>query len=154
MDERIQKASKLANDIIAEVEFGKCTVEDAEVAEGTVRRILSKALTQAGAIVEESFAESNAILSMVRSGSKGSSINLSQIGACVGQQSVEGRRIRADKGTRTLPCFDFSARSLQSQGFVKSSYIDGLTPYEYFFHAMGGREGLVDTAVKLSLIHI
>lgn len=36
----------------------------------------------------------------------------------------------------------------ESRGFVENSYLQGLTPQEFFFHAMGGREGLIDTAVK------
>jgi DNA-directed RNA polymerase II subunit RPB1 len=38
----------------------------------------------------------------------------------------------------------------ESRGFVENSYLRGLTPQELFFHAMGGREGLIDTAVKTS----
>lgn len=75
-------------------------------------------------------------------------INLSQICGCVGQQSVEGARVFADKGNRTLSCFSKNDTSLEGHGFVQNSYALGLNPYEYFFHAMGGREGLVDTAVK------
>lgn len=36
----------------------------------------------------------------------------------------------------------------KARGFVSSSYKDGLKPLEFYFHAMGGREGLVDTAVR------
>ena len=36
----------------------------------------------------------------------------------------------------------------ESRGFVENSYLAGLTPTEFYFHAMGGREGLIDTAVK------
>lgn len=75
-------------------------------------------------------------------------INLSQICGCVGQQSVEGSRVFADKGNRTLSCFLKNDASLEGHGFVQNSYALGLNPSEYFFHAMGGREGLVDTAVK------
>jgi DNA-directed RNA polymerase II subunit RPB1 len=87
---------------------------------------------------------------MVKSGSKGSFINLSQICACLGQQSLEGSRIVAEKGTRTLPCFAHDDYSLASRGMVFNSFALGLTPPELFYHAIGGREGLVDTAVKTS----
>ena len=66
---------------------------------------------------------------------------------CVGQQSVEGRRVFAEKGGRTLSCFEKEDKTLSGKGFVQNSYALGLRPDEYFFHAMGGREGLVDTAV-------
>ena len=118
------------------------------VLESTIVRILSKTLMQTGGIVDEELDPKNAIRSMVNAGSKGNPINLSQICGCVGQQSVEGHRVFAEKGGRTLTCFEKIDNSLAGQGFVQNSYALGLHPHEYFFHAMGGREGLVDTAVK------
>ena len=90
----------------------------------------------------------NAIRTMVNAGSKGNPINLSQICGCVGQQSVEGRRVHSERFNRTLTYFDHKDKSVNGHGLVQNSYALGLHPYEYFFHAMGGREGLVDTAVK------
>ena len=85
---------------------------------------------------------------MARSGSKGSTINISQMTAIVGQQSVEGKRIPFGFKYRTLPHFTKDDYSPESRGFVENSYLRGLTPTEFFFHAMAGREGLIDTAVK------
>jgi DNA-directed RNA polymerase II subunit RPB1 len=85
---------------------------------------------------------------MARSGSKGSTINISQMTALVGQQSVEGKRIPFGFKYRTLPHFTKDDYSPESRGFVENSYLRGLTPTEFFFHAMAGREGLIDTAVK------
>ena len=98
---------------------------------------------QVGSIVEEELNPRNAVRAMVQAGSKGNPINLSQICGCVGQQSIEGRRIFADKGVRTLPYFKDGEKSLAAQGFVVNSYALGLQPHEFFFHAMGGREGLL-----------
>lgn len=42
----------------------------------------------------------------------------------------------------------FSERTPQAKGFVENSFYTGLWPDEFYFHTMGGREGLVDTAVK------
>jgi DNA-directed RNA polymerase II subunit RPB1 len=67
---------------------------------------------------------------------------------CVGQQSVEGRRIPFGFRHRTLPHFTKDDFSPESRGFVENSYLRGLTPQEFFFHAMAGREGLIDTAIK------
>jgi len=85
---------------------------------------------------------------MVTAGSKGSDLNISQIMACVGQQNVEGKRIPFGFHQRTLPHFSKDDYGPESKGFVKNCYLSGLTPQEFFFHAMGGREGLIDTAVK------
>ncbi len=49
---------------------------------------------------------------------------------------------------RALSHFRAGDPSPKARGFVYSSYQQGLDPIEYFFHAMGGREGLVDTAVR------
>jgi len=86
---------------------------------------------------------------MVVAGSKGSFINISQMAVCVGQQSVwKGKRIPFGFRHRTLPHFTKDDYSPEARGFVENSYLRGLTPQEYFFHAMAGREGLIDTAVK------
>lgn len=68
--------------------------------------------------------------------------------AVVGQQNVEGKRIPFGFKHRTLPHFIKDDYGPESRGFVENSYLAGLTPTEFFFHAMGGREGLIDTAVK------
>ena len=85
---------------------------------------------------------------MVTSGSKGNKTNISQMIGCVGQQSIEGKRVMYNFEDRTLPHFSKYDDSLQARGFVDNSYLNGLTPHEFFFHAMGGRVGLIDTAVK------
>jgi len=70
--------------------------------------------------------------------------------ACLGQQNVDGKRIPYSYENRSLPHFKKCDDSAEARGFVQGSFISGLTPQEYFFHAMGGREGLIDTAVKTS----
>jgi DNA-directed RNA polymerase II subunit RPB1 len=91
----------------------------------------------------------NRLVQMVKAGSKGSDLNISQIIACVGQQSVDGKRITF-YNHRALPTFIKHDHSPCPRGFVASSFMKGLKPSEVFFHAMGGREGLIDTAVKTS----
>ena len=68
----------------------------------------------------------------------------------VGQQNVEGKRIPFGFRHHTLPHFIKDDYGPESRGFVENSYLAGLTPTEFYFHAMGGREGLIDTAVKTS----
>ncbi|RPB20821.1 DNA-directed RNA polymerase II subunit [Terfezia boudieri ATCC MYA-4762] len=119
-----------------------------ETFESMVSKELNNARDVAGSVTEKSLKDLNNATQMARSGSKGSTINISQMTAVVGQQSVEGKRIPFGFKYRTLPHFckdDFSA---ESRGFVENSYLRGLTPQEFFFHAMAGREGLIDTAVK------
>ena len=87
---------------------------------------------------------------MVNAGSKGSDLNISFMISCLGQQNVDGKRIPYGFDHRTLPHFTKYDDSPGARGFVESSYINGLSPQELFFHAMGGRVGLIDTAIKTS----
>ncbi|KMU72114.1 LOW QUALITY PROTEIN: DNA-directed RNA polymerase 2 subunit RPB1 [Coccidioides immitis RMSCC 3703] len=119
-----------------------------ETFESKVSRALNNARDEAGTETEKSLKDLNNAVQMARSGSKGSTINISQMTAVVGQQSVEGKRIPFGFKYRTLPHFTKDDYSPESRGFVENSYLRGLTPTEFFFHAMAGREGLIDTAVK------
>ena len=119
-----------------------------DAAEPPVFRTLSEVLNGVSNIASSQSDDSNRIHCMINAGSKGNSINMGQIAACVGQQSVDGRRIMSKKNNRTLSVFPSGSVDPMSRGFVTSSYTEGLKPTEFFFHAMGGREGLVDTAVK------
>jgi DNA-directed RNA polymerase II subunit RPB1 len=118
--------------------------------EDLVNRELNTARDEAGNSASRSLLRSNNIKTMVNTGSKGTFINISQIIACVGQQNVEGKRIPFGFRDRTLPHFTKGDLGVESRGFVENSYLRGLTPQEFFFHAMSGREGLIDTAVKTS----
>lgn len=116
--------------------------------EAEVNKVLNRARDLSGTSAQRSLREQNNVKQMVVAGSKGSFINISQMTACVGQQNVEGRRIPFGFRHRTLPHFTRDDYGPESRGFVENSYLRGLTPQEFFFHAMGGREGLIDTAVK------
>ena len=109
---------------------------------------LSRAREKAGRIADKSFSIQNAGIIMARTGARGSTLNLGQMTAALGQQSVRGKRIEKGYQNRALPHFTPKDPSPDARGFVKSNYRDGLNPIEFFFHAMGGREGLVDTAVR------
>lgn len=93
---------------------------------------------------------SNSLQLMIQSGSKGTPVNAMQISGLIGQVELEGLRPPLMISGRTLPCFEPYSSSLQSGGFIESNFLLGLKPFEYFFHCMAGREGLVDTAVKTS----
>ena len=116
--------------------------------ESKVSKALNDAREKAGNTAENSLKDLNNAVVMARSGSKGSAINISQMSALVGQQVVEGKRIPFGFKYRTLPHFTKDDYSPEARGFVENSYLRGLTPTEFYFHAMAGREGLIDTAVK------
>ncbi len=109
---------------------------------------LAHARDVAGDTADEDFGIDNQGIIMTRTGARGSNLNIGQMTACVGQQSVRGMRILRGYRDRALSHFLQGDPSPEARGFVRSSYRDGLDPIEFFFHAMGGREGLVDTAVR------
>ncbi|KAK3332400.1 hypothetical protein B0T19DRAFT_415537 [Cercophora scortea] len=123
-----------------------CNLE--ETLENSISGILSKVRQQAGDYCVATLSKNNAPLIMAKSGSKGSDINVAQMVACVGQQIIGGKRVADGFQDRTLPHFHKNARQPPSKGFVRNSFYTGLLPTEFLFHAISGREGLVDTAVK------
>ena len=118
--------------------------------EAKVSNILNTATSEAGGIGTKSLNSENRFIGLVLSGSKGSDINISQMISCLGQQAIEGKRISYGFDSRTLPHFNKFDDGPLARGFIESSFISGLSPEELFFHAMGGRIGLIDTAVKTS----
>jgi DNA-directed RNA polymerase II subunit RPB1 len=149
---KVQAKKKEIEDIILQVHLdlfdnntGKSNQEEFE---SRVIGSLNKATEEAGKTGLGSLAQENRLIAMVKAGSKGSTINIAQMMACVGQQAPEGRRIPYGFNDRTLPHYKKYDDGAEARGFVESSFIRGLTPQEFFFHAMSGREGLIDTAVK------
>ncbi|CAH2007685.1 unnamed protein product [Acanthoscelides obtectus] len=123
-----------------------CTIE--ESLEAVILKELSVIREHAGQACVAELHPTNSPLIMALSGSKGSFINISQMIACVGQQALNGKRVPNGFENRSLPHFDHYSKTPEAKGFVENSFYSGMTPTEFFFHTMGGREGLVDTAVK------
>ncbi|MGM0389206.1 MAG: DNA-directed RNA polymerase subunit A' [Natrinema limicola] len=121
-----------------------------ETLEMKIMQTLSRARDNAGNIADEHFDDENPAVVMANSGARGSMLNLTQMAGAVGQQAVRGERINRGYEDRTLSHYEPNDLSAEAHGFVENSYTSGLTPREFFFHAMGGREGLVDTAVRTS----
>ncbi|MEA4956188.1 DNA-directed RNA polymerase subunit beta' [bioreactor metagenome] len=119
-----------------------------ETLEMKIMQVLGEARDKSGEIAESYFGMDNHSVIMATTGARASMLNLTQITACVGQQSVRGGRIDRGYIERTLPHFRKNELGAKARGFVHSSYKEGLDPIEFFFHAMGGREGLVDTAIR------
>jgi DNA-directed RNA polymerase subunit A' len=153
-DEKVNSLIEAFNEGLLEQLPGRTLEETLEM---RIMQTLSEARNKAGDIAneyleresEEKRTENSARI-MAISGARGSLLNLTQMTACVGQQAVRGERIMRGYQERTLPHFKRGDRGARGKGFVQSSYKRGLDPLEYFFHSMGGREGLVDTAVRTS----
>ena len=152
MNDIVQKRKKEIDEIILQVHMdlfdnntGRSNQDEFE---GQVFGKLNKAIEELGKLGQKALAQENRLISMLKAGSKGSTINVSQMVACVGQQNIEGRRIPFGFTDRTLPHYKKFDDGAEARGFVENSFVKGLTPQEFFFHAMSGREGLIDTAVK------
>lgn len=152
IDVKIQERKKQVEQVILQVHLdlfdnntGKTNQQEFE---DQVFGILNQATSDAGSLGQKSLSSENRLLAMVRSGSKGEPLNVAQMMACLGQTAIEGKRVPYGFTDRTLPHYKKYDDSAEARGFIESSFIGGLTPQEFFFHAMSGREGLIDTAVK------
>ncbi|KAJ5106015.1 DNA-directed RNA polymerase III largest subunit [Penicillium alfredii] len=148
----VETAYAQCDEVIAKYKAGTLEkypgCDELQTMENQLSGILSKVRQQAGDECIAQLSKYNSPLVMATSGSKGSSINVSQMVALVGQQIIGGQRVQDGFQDRTLPHFPKNARQPPSKGFVRNSFFSGLEPTEFIFHAMSGREGLVDTAVK------
>lgn len=148
----IETAYAKCDALIEKFKLGKLERKQGHTEESTlesnVSEILSQVRKQAGDSCIKELSRWNSPLIMATSGSKGSNINVSQMVAVVGQQIIGGERVADGFEDRSLPHFPKNARQPPSKGFVRNSFFTGLNPTEFLFHAISGREGLVDTAVK------
>ncbi|EME46598.1 hypothetical protein DOTSEDRAFT_70566 [Dothistroma septosporum NZE10] len=150
--ELIDTAYKACDEVIDKFKKGKLErspgCDEEQTMEITLSGILSKVRAQCADACFAELSKFNAPMTMAKCGSKGSNINVSQMVASVGQQIIGGQRVLEGFQDRTLPHFPKASRDPLAKGFVADSFFSGLTPTEFIFHAMSGREGLVDTAVK------
>jgi DNA-directed RNA polymerase subunit A' len=148
----VQKAYDNVHDLILQYDQGTLPLtrglSPEEALELYVVNELSRARDRAGKTADRAFPDNNSGVIMASTGARGSTLNIGQMTAALGQQSIRGKRINKGYHNRSLPHFTINDTNPASRGFVKSNYRDGLSPLEFFFHAMGGREGLVDTAVR------
>ena len=122
-----------------------------ESLEDDIIDVLSKRLLDKVAdVITSHFKLNNPVVIMARTGARGNPINLTQMSGLLGQQTVRGKRLSRGYAGRMLPHFKPEDISANARGFVKSGFVDGLSPIELFFHAAAGREGLIDTAVRTS----
>jgi len=98
----------------------------------------------------ENITKDNRLRIMTLSGAKGSKINVVQIMGILGQQFLHNQRIPIllGDGLRTLPWFSTEDLDPRARGYVINSFLNGLTPAEFFFHQAVTREGLLDIALR------
>lgn len=148
----VEQAYAKCDELIGLYNSGKLETQpgcnEDETLEAKIGGLLSKVREEVGEVCIRELDPLNAPLIMATCGSKGSTLNVSQMVAVVGQQIISGNRVPDGFQDRSLPHFAKMSKSPQSKGFVRNSFYSGLSPPEFLFHAISGREGLVDTAVK------
>ncbi|MBI2056707.1 DNA-directed RNA polymerase subunit A', partial [Candidatus Pacearchaeota archaeon] len=151
-EEITQKAEKKTEEIIESYENksleiipGKTLEESREI---KILQVLNEVRTKIGSIVKEKFPKENPISSMIKAGGGGNILNITQMACCVGQQALWGKRIDFGFTQRTLSFFNKGDLSPKARGFIRSSFIKGLRPDEFFFGAIAGRDSLMDTALR------
>lgn len=151
----INSKNKEVADLIDQVHLGifkNTTGLSNQIAVETgIKNILDKSRSEAGRVGLNGLSDGNRFYEMERAGSKGSVLNITFMVACLGQQDIDGKRIPYGFENRTLPHYTKYEDSGVARGFVENSYSTGLSPQELYFHAMGGRTGLIDTAVKTAV---
>ncbi|MFX1511284.1 MAG: DNA-directed RNA polymerase subunit A' [Promethearchaeota archaeon] len=154
IDKIIDDAEKKVNEYIEMYKIGGLEHQPGktprETLESKIMGELATARDSAGRVTQEYLGLTNSAVIMAVTGARGSQLNISQMTACVGQQAIRGKRILRGYRNRALPHFREDEMGSFARGFVKANYRSGLNPIEFFFHAQGGREGLVDTAVRTS----
>jgi len=148
----IEEAERKTANIIREYEentltpiTGKTLEESREL---KILQVLNEVRTEIGKILKEHFPEEGNASKMINAGAAGSMVNITQIACSVGQQSLWNKRINFGYSDRTLSFFKKNDLSPEARGFIKSSFIQGLKPAEFFFGAMTGRDSLMDTALR------
>jgi DNA-directed RNA polymerase subunit A' len=155
-DQKIKEILNNAkNDVYAlidEFKTGKLEAFPGRSAEETLElKILEKlnrARNETGTVVEQNVDRRRSTIIMTESGSRGGPLNLAQMSACVGQQAMRGARITKGYQDRTLSCFNRGDLGPSAHGFIRHGFKEGLTPSEFFFGAMTGRDSLMDTALR------
>lgn len=151
-DKIIKGAEKKTEEVIEsynnrtlEVIPGKTREESREL---KILQILNEVRSKISEVVKEEFPNENPISYMIKSGSGGNILNITQMACSVGQQDLEGKRIDIGFNDRTMSFFKRGDLSPKARGFINSSFMEGLKPEEFFFQAMTGRSSLMDTALR------
>jgi DNA-directed RNA polymerase subunit A' len=148
----IKEAEKETEDILEKYKKSTLEVIPGKTAEETreikILQTLNGIRTKIGKVVGKEFPKSNPVSAMISSGVGGNVLNITQMACCVGQQALWAKRIGIGYNNRTLSFFKEGDLSPKARGFIYSSFLKGLEPYEFFFGAITGRDALMDTALR------
>ncbi len=148
----MEKAQSRVDELIEQYHSGKLEAFPGrsikETLELKILEILNKARNDTGGIVAQYNNKSTSMMVMNLSGSRGNPLNLAQMSGCVGQQAMRGHRIEKGYNRRALSCFKKDDLGPAAHGFIQNSFKSGLSPSEFFYGSMTGRDSLMDTALR------
>ncbi len=148
----LEDAYKLSDGLIEQYNKGQIDTMPGRTTRQTfevkIMDVLDKARNRAGQIIKETVDEQNPVLIMATSGARGKLLNLSLMAAYAGQQSLRGGRIGEGYEGRSLSCFKKDDLAPRARGFIEHGFKHGLSPAEFYFVAMTGRDSLMDTALR------
>lgn len=99
-------------------------------------------------IVMDNLSRNNNFMISVKSGSKGKPDNLNQIMGTVGQRLIGGERIPYGLTGRTTSHFTKYDIGLASRGYIYNSYMNGMTPQEFYMTTMNSRTDAINSKIK------
>ena len=143
----LEKKKLEINHLITEIENNP-ELLDADVFELSIKSNLSAQKGDIQQLVMKDLDDNNNFFIMANPNAKGKPVNLMQIMGALGQDIFKTNRIQKEVNNRSLPHFHQNDDTPLARGYIEHSYLDGLSPQEFFFHHMTGREGLIDTAIK------
>ncbi len=152
LDKLYDDSEKKVLEYIQKFKEGKLEAEPGltieETLENDVTIELSRVREAAARVAEKYINKDGEAYIMAKTGARGSIVNITQMVAMLGQQTIRGERFKRGFSGRTTAHFEPGDLGPTAKGFVRNNFKVGLTPLEFFFHAAGGRDGLVDTAVR------
>lgn len=143
-DQEVELTKKIHLNILEDIAGDLSSVYDSEIS--MLNSALDKKLEKQ--VIKNLDYRDNRVAFMVASGAKGKDTNIKQMMVSLGQQTIDGGRVPINFTDRTHPAYPRYENGMESRGFISDNYREGLHPIPFYFHAMSGRVGLIDTAVK------
>ncbi|MFH1433180.1 MAG: DNA-directed RNA polymerase subunit A' [archaeon] len=148
----IKKQLDIVDKLIEDYKKGNIDVSPGRTPEETLEDLIMIELwritNMTQKIIDKSVDEDSSAIIMARTGARGSIQNLAYMSGLVGQEAIRGRRVFRGYTGRTLAHFKKGDLGPYAHGFVRSSFVKGITPIEFFYEVMKGREGIMDSSLK------
>jgi DNA-directed RNA polymerase subunit A' len=152
IEEIVENAEKQVNVYIMQYENKTLEREPGKTLKETLEsksvNTLGDIRSDVAKVLEEDLGQENKAIVIAKIGARGSIINVTQMSGAIAQQVVREKRLHRGYRYRTLSHFKRKDLSAIARGFIRSNFIKGLNPIEYYFQSMSARESIVNTAIR------